>query len=311
MGQYTLPHTFSRLGRLKSLSFALLPMELVYEPGWGMPSLERLRFFDCRGGFLVPGLDACTRLTELTFSEDWSEVSVPANPPLLPSLRAYKYIMATHSEPPEGGLDEAHHCRLLAVCISRMRDLETLEFYHPAFASFPNCLSILRGLQTLTLGFRCVPVVTLPGAVTSLSRLSSLTLGFRQPEEWRVEGTLNVAALGSLAAFPRLKELCFTSCVVEVSEELAHAQGHAALLCVEFWLAYPAGGHHMRAVLAVHRSLLRRGRPGVSVEFDSLPTVEDSEDLEDLGEEGYALVRHVSEKYDEFKDALSKVEQRE
>ena len=322
VGQCTLPHSFSRLGCLRSLTFTCVATELAFEPGWGMSSLERLSFIGSCDGFLVPGLDACTRQTELSFC-CWgprSMVSMPANPPLLPLLRVYKHKWAPHADMVVEDLDEPHHLGPLAMCISRMRGLETLfefegletlKLKYPAFTSFPDCLSTLRGLQTLHLGFRCTPVITLPVVVTSLSRLRSLTLGFWQREQRRVEGTLNAAALGDLSAFPRLEQLRFRSCAVECSDRLAHAGGHTTLSCLGFRNAYPCAGHHMWAVLAVHRDLLHRGRQGVSAVHGPQPPVEFLDQqlqlLEDAGfsgEERHAWRRLVV-KHQDFKELLA------
>ena len=284
--QYTLPHAFSCMS-LRSLTLRDIHEELAFEPGWGMSSLESLTFERCSSGYLVPGLDACTRLTALCSSEVWytDTWDVPPNLAVLPRLRAYTFTVPEGTEQSLEEFDEPGHLRLLAMCTSSMQGLETLVLDDPAFESFPDCLSVLRGLQSLRLGVRKTAVVNLPAVVTNLSRLRSLSLGFSFFDEYR-RGTFNVAALGSLSAFPCLKELCFSSCWVEFSDELASAEAHTALSHLKFVCAYPCMGQHMLAVLALHRHLRRQGRQGVSVDTGWRPTAGDLP-IEEEVEEGH------------------------
>ena len=87
--RYTLPQEFSCMVSLRSLALTNTCAELVFEPGWGMSSLQSLTFRNCPVGYLVPGLDACTRLTALGFADvDYTDCA-PASLPPLSHLRTY------------------------------------------------------------------------------------------------------------------------------------------------------------------------------------------------------------------------------
>ena len=223
---------------------------------------------------------------------------MPAFVPLLPSLRKYKFV--EWGEDLYEEFDVSHRLRQLAMCISRMQGLETLKVVDSGLVSCPDCLSLLRGLQKLWLDFHNTNVSTLPGGITNLSRLRKLTLRFTLEYAQGMVGSLNAAAIGSLSCFPCLKKVHLANCMVQFSDELAHAVAHPTLSHLAFSCALPRRGRHVLAVLALHRHMLLQGRQGVSVEVSGQPSE---------GGEGYAQRLHVYQKLANFKCALSAVEE--
>ncbi len=281
----TLPASVSRLAQLTYLRLSDIH-GLRCEPGWArLPALARLQFVDCEfagdGEAALPGMDALAALTSLELDRCPSLRLLPASLWRLSQLRCLSHDAQTWDEAGEPrSAVSVLGLPLSAPCFASLTEL-TLTGHNlrmplggaPCFASltrltlaarnlraFPLCILAATRLQFLDLADCCFG--QLPEGVSALTGLEQLHLGWPSLVEKEVGGSIDARALGSLAAFPRLRRLSFENCSVQFCSDFQAAAAHPRLEQLRLTTAYP-GGPTCMAFVDYACVLVKRGRSRV------------------------------------------------
>ncbi len=267
----TLPASMSRLAQLTSLSLHGFD-GLRGARGWArLPALVCLDFEDCvfagDGEAALPGMDALGALTCFALWGCPSMRVLPASLWRLPQLSCVHHQAdkeavadAARSALPVAGLPQS------APCFASMLGLSLGRHNLPAF---PVGILCMPRLEHLDLSYSC-SFEALPQGVSALTALTELRLGRHSADAMEVGGAFDARALGSLAGFPVLRELCFTNCSVLTCPGFQAAAAHPRLERLHLDTSHPAPGPSCMAFLGFVYGLLQRGRPEVLELADSV-----------------------------------------
>ena len=259
-GKYAvLPACVSRMAQLTSLSLHGFH-GLRCAPGWArMPALARLKFQDCvfvcDGEAALPDMHALVSLTRLDVKGCPSLCALPTSLWRLSQLcrivhQPYRWASVSSSELPIGGLPTGG-----APCSASLTHL-TLAYHN--LRAFPQGILVMKRLKHLDLSHSCFE--QLPAGVSALTSLEKLHLGRHPTYDSDIGGTLDARALGSLAGFPDLRGLGFTSCRINFDMSIQDAADHPRLEWLQLRTAYPVVGPSSGAFLVFVGRLLQQGR---------------------------------------------------
>ena len=124
--------------------------------------------------------------------------------------------------------------------------------------AFPPCILGATRLTHLDLSRNCFE--QLPEGVSALTGLEDLHIGWPSTAEDEIGGSVDARALGSLAAFPHLRSLCFENCSVLFCSGFQAAAAHPSLGLLKLWTAYPDSGPSFAAFMRFAAALQDLGR---------------------------------------------------
>jgi len=255
---FTLPAAITCLHKLEDLSLSCF-RSLSMEGGWAhLPALRCLGLYYCHlctGNIsgseeLHRGLLALPALCHLEITA-CSFIGLPAG---LSGLTAL-YVQGTQVSVGEA-FSAVTPATLSLGGLRRYTGITELRLVGLGLRACPHAVTDMVGLQELDLTGS--QFAELPADVTRLTALRSLGLGWRYDD---AGGRVDIAALGGLSCFPDLQTLAFRDCVVRVSGAFADAP---SLQTVRFTRALPQARASMKAVLQLHRRLVRAQSPGCS-----------------------------------------------
>lgn len=248
-----LPAGITALGELRTLKLGGFE-QLTCAPGWAdLPKLETLQIgfcgFDGGGEHAFPGISGLLSLTKLVFDHASTLTQWPSALWCLTRLRVLHHTVEMDDDdgdPPQAALPYAW---------SQLQGLQEVDLRGQGYHSFPAVITQLTALTKLCLLESCFEA--LPAGFTALASLVDLRLGHRAHGE---PGNLDVRALGSLAAFPRLTELVICESAVTCSRSFVDAAHHATFKCLVLVNAFAATGMSRAAVLMYAHDAKEQGK---------------------------------------------------